>query len=68
MAISVSLPIITLYVSRQNIPIKTEWLNRLKKKKISLYINNLQETRVKPKHIHKLQMRGIKMVFHANGN
>ena len=44
MAISVSLPIITLYVSRQNIPIKTEWLNRLKKKNLSLYKQSTRDS------------------------
>ena len=65
MAISTYLSIITLNVNGPNAPIKrhkvTEWI-----KKQDTYICYLQETHLKPKDMHRLKVKGLKKIFHAN--
>ena len=64
MAISAYLSIITLNVNGLNAPIKrhrvTEWIN-----KQDPSICFLEETHFKPKDIHRLKVKGCKMIFHA---
>ena len=38
------------------------------KKKKDPYICCLQETQFRPRHTHKLKLKGWKKIFHANGS
>ena len=59
--------IITLNVNGLNAPTKrqrlAEWIQ-----KQDQYICCLQETQFRPRNTHRLQVRGWKKIFHANGN
>ena len=65
MAISTYLSIITLNVNGLNAPIKrhrvTEWI-----KKQDPTTCCLQKNHFKPKHIHRLKVKGWKKTFHEN--
>ena len=66
MAIGTYVSIITLNVNGLNGPTKrhrlAEWIQ-----KQDPYICCLQETHFKPRNTHRLNMRGRKNIFHANG-
>ena len=59
--------IITLNVNGLNAPTRRhrlgEWIQ-----KQDPYIYCLQETHLKPKDTYRLKVRGLKKLFHANGN
>ena len=61
------LSIITLNVNGLNAPTKrqrlAEWIQ-----KQDPYIYCLQETRLKPRDIYRLKVKGWKKIFHANGD
>ena len=67
MKIGTYISIITLNVSRLNAPTKrhrlAEWIQ-----KQDQYMCCLQETHFRPKNTYRLNMRGWKNIFHANGN
>ena len=67
MVIGIYISIITLNVSGLNAPTKrhrlAEWI-----KKEDLYICCLQETHVRSRDTYRLNVRGWKKIFHANGN
>ena len=67
MAIGTFTSIITLNVNGLNAPTKrhrlAEWIQ-----KQDLYICCLQETQFRPRDTYRLEVRGWKKVFHANGN
>ena len=48
-------------------PKDTDWLNGLKKKKQDPHICCLPETHFRPKNTYRLEVRGWKNIFHANG-
>ena len=48
-------------------PKDTDWLNRLKKKK-KTHIYAVYKTHFRPKDTYRLEVRGWKNMFHANGN
>lgn len=64
MAITTYISIFTLNVNELNAPIKrqraTEWI----KKKHDPSICSLQETHFRPKHAHRLKLKGWKKIFH----
>ena len=66
MAIGTYISIITLNVNGLNLPTKryrlAEWIQ-----KQDPYIFCLQETHCRPKDTYRLQVRGLKNIFHANG-
>ena len=66
MAIGIYISIITLNVNGLNAPTKrhrlAEWMQ-----KQDPYICCLQETHFRLKHTYRLQVRGQKNIFHANG-
>ena len=67
MAMGSYLSVITLNVNVLNVPTKrqrlAEWIQ-----KQDPYIYCLQETRLKPRDIYRLKVKGWKKIFHANGN
>ena len=67
MAIRTYILIITLNVNGLNAPTKThrlaEWIQ-----KQDPYICCVEETHFRPRDTFRLQVRGWKMIFHANGN
>ena len=67
MVIGPNILIITLNVNGLNAPTKrhrlAEWIQ-----KEDLYICCLQETHFRPRDTYRLQVRGWKKIFHANGN
>ena len=67
MAIGTYISIITLNVNRLNAPTKghslAEWIQ-----KQDPYICCLQETHFRPQDTYRLKVRGLKNIFHANGN
>ena len=66
MAMNNYLSIITLNVNGLNAPIKghriDEWI-----RKPDTHICCLQDTHLKTKDLHKLKVKGLKQIFHANG-
>ena len=67
MAMGSYLSIITLNVNGLNAPTKrqrlTEWIQ-----KQDLYICCLQETHLKTRNTYRLEVKGWKKIFHANGD
>ena len=67
MAIGIYILIITLNVNELNAPTKrhrlAEWIQNQ-----DLYICFLQETHFRSRDTYRLNVRGWKKVFHANGN
>ena len=67
MVIGTYISIITLNVNGSNAPTKrhtlAEWIE-----KQHPYICCLQKTHFRPRDIYKLKVRGLKKIFHANGN
>ena len=67
MAMGSYLSIITLNVNGLNAPTKrqrlTEWIQ-----KQDPYVCCLQETHLKLRNTHRLQVKGWKKIFHANGD
>ena len=65
MAMNKYLSIITLNINGLNAPIKrhrvAEWL-----RKHDSHISCLQETRLRTKDLHRLEVKGWKQIFHAN--
>ena len=66
MAMNKYLPIITLNINGLNVPIKrhgtAEWI-----RKHDPHICCLQETPLRTKDLHRLQVKGQKQIFQANG-
>ena len=66
MAIGTYISVITLNVNGLNAPTKrhrlAEWIQ-----KQDAYIHCIQETLFRPKDTYRLNMRGWKNIFHANG-
>ena len=67
MAINIYLSTITLNANGLNAPIKiyriAEWI-----RKQDAYIGCLQETHLRMKDAHKLNVKGLKKIFHTNQN
>ena len=67
MKIGTYISVITLCVNGLNAPTKryrlAEWIQ-----KQDQYMCCLQETHFRPKNTYRLNMRGWKNIFHANGN
>ena len=67
MLVGTYISVITLNVNRLNAATKrhrlTKWIL-----KQDLYICCLQETHFRPRDTHRLKVRGLKKIFHANGN
>ena len=67
MVIGPYLSIITLNVNGLNAPTKrqrlAEWIQ-----KQNPYICCLQETHLKPRDTYRLKVKGLKKIFHANGD
>ena len=67
MIIGTYISIMTLNVNGLNAPTKrhilAEWIQ-----KQDLYICFLKETHFRPRATYRLQVRGWKKIFHANGN
>ena len=67
MVIGTYISIITLKVNVLNTPTKrhrlAEWIQ-----KQDPYICCLQETHFRPRDTYRLKVRGLKKIFHANGN
>ena len=67
MAIRIYIPIITLNVNGLNVPTKrhrlAEWIQNQ-----DPYICCLQETHFTSRDTYKLEVRGWKKIFHANGD
>ena len=67
MVIGTYISIITLNVNGLNAPTKRhrlpEWIQ-----KQDLYICCLQKTHFRPRDTYRLKVRGLKKIFHANGN
>ena len=67
MVIGTYILIITLNVNGLNAPTKTHRLAKWIQKR-DPYICCLQETHFRPRDTHRLNVRGWKKIFHANGN
>ena len=67
MVIGPYLSIITLNVNGLNAPTKRQRLDEWIKKQ-DPYICCLQETHLKPRDTYRLKVKGLKKIFHANGD
>ena len=67
MVIGTYTAIITLNVNRLNAPTKRHRLNVWNQKQ-DPYICYVQETHFRPRDTYRLKVRGLKTIFHANGN